>query len=80
MLQGSEDIHAWQVYPHPICNKGMIYKICYLASLNKKITYFLSSPQHLIGCPFGPVNLGCPAGGSADLCGTRLKEAPVSTR
>jgi hypothetical protein len=39
-----------------------------------------SSPLHRIGSPLGPVSRGLVAGGSFDRCGTRLKDALVSTR
>ena len=44
----------------------------------KRIRRF--SPQHRIGRPFGPVSQGSLAGGSLERWGTRLKDAPVSTR
>ena len=39
-----------------------------------------SSPQHRIGILLGLVSWGSVAGGSLERCGTRLKDAPVSTR
>jgi len=39
-----------------------------------------SSPQHRIGRPLGPVSRGSLAGAFVDQWGTRLKDAPVSTR
>ena len=39
-----------------------------------------SSPQHQIGRPLGPVSRGSSDSSSLERCGTRLKDAPVSTR
>jgi len=45
-----------------------------------KCSRHFSSPQHRIGSPLGLVSWGSWAGGSLELLGTRLNEAPVSKR